>query len=100
MVGMASATPVLDYRADLEDEFIVAVKVWRVPTPVLGSVHSFKYSLFFGRPGERLVGYDNERGKGDHRHYGDYEEPYIFVSIEKLMADFGADIERVKGSLW
>ncbi len=97
---MASATAILDYRVDVEGGFIVAVKVWRVPSPVIGPMHSFKYSRFFGRPGERLVGYDNERGKGDHRHYGKFEEPYVFSSIEKLMADFGADIERVKGSLW
>jgi hypothetical protein len=54
----------------------------------------------FGRPGERLVGYDNERGKGDHRHYGLRETSYDFVSIEQLMEDFGADISRVRGSLW
>ena len=97
---MANARAILDYRVDLEGGFIVAVKVWLVPTPVLGSAHSFKYSLFYGRRGERLVGYDNERGKGDHRHYGENEESYVFVSIEKLMADFGADIERLKGGLW
>jgi hypothetical protein len=97
---MANATAILDYRVDVEGGFIVAVKVWLVPTPVLGSTHSFKYSLIFGRPGERLVGYDNERGKGDHRHHGRSEKPYVFASIEKLTADFGADIERVKGSLW
>jgi hypothetical protein len=67
---------------------------------VVGSAHSFKYSLYFGRAGERLIGYDNERGKGDHRHYGDREEIYDFVSVEKLMADFGADIARLRGGLW
>ena len=72
---MANATPVLDYREAIEGGFIVAVKVWHVPRPVRGSSHSFKYSLFFGRRGERLVGYDNEPGKGDHRHYGDREVP-------------------------
>ena len=97
MVGMASATPVLDYRADLEDEFIVAVKVWRVPTPVLGSVHSFKYSLFFGRPGERLVGYDNERGKGDHRHFKGTKTHYAFSTVERLMADFWSDVMTLRG---
>lgn len=97
---MARATPILDYRQSVPGDLIVAVKIWRVPAPVQGSSHPFKYSLFFGRPGERLVGYDNERGKGDHRHYGAHEETYTFVSIERLMTDFGADIQRVKGSLW
>ncbi|HEX9877116.1 MAG TPA: DUF6516 family protein [Gammaproteobacteria bacterium] len=44
--------------------------IWKVPKPVEGSLHPYKYRLFFGRPGERIVGYDNERSKGDHRHSG------------------------------
>ena len=51
-----------------------------------------KYSLFYGRPGERIVGYDNERGKGDHRHYRTREERYLFVSFEKLLTDFWNDV--------
>ncbi len=41
--------------------------------------------------------YDNESGKGDHRHVGDREEPYRFVSVEKLGRDFEADIEKYGG---
>jgi len=47
--------------------------------------------------GNRVIGYDNERGKGDHRHYGDTETPYQFISIEKLLSDFKADVEIVRG---
>lgn len=61
------------------------------------SMHRLKYSLFYGRHGERLVGYDNERGKGDHRHYGGHEEVYLFRSVEALLADFRADVERLRG---
>ena len=39
--------------------------LWRVPALVPSSTHGLKYSLFYGRPGVREVGYDNERGKGD-----------------------------------
>jgi hypothetical protein len=53
-----------------------------------------KYSLFYGRDGVRIVGYDNERGKGDHKHLGVMETRYRFVSVEKLVADFLADVER------
>ena len=42
--------------------------------------------------------YDNERGKGDHRHEGDQEEPYNFVSVEQLIRDFKTDIERLRGN--
>ena len=55
--------------------------------------HRFKYRLFFGRAdGTCLVRYDNERGKGDHRHVDDGEEAYRFTGIEKLLTDFAADI--------
>jgi len=53
--------------------------------------------LFFGLNGKRIVGYDNERGKGDHKHLGDVEIRYRFVSVEKLVADFLADVERANG---
>ncbi|UZR30987.1 DUF6516 family protein [Methylococcus mesophilus] len=46
--------------------------------------------------GERRVGYDNERGKGDHKHIGNQEAPYRFVNPQQLMADFMADIEGVE----
>ena len=45
-------------------------------------------------PSCELIGYDNERGKGDHRHYGDEESPYRFTTAERLLADFHADVER------
>jgi hypothetical protein len=44
--------------------------------------------------GERIVGYDNERPKGDHRHLGGREEPYTFTTVENLVRDFLADVER------
>ncbi len=47
-----------------------------------------------GRPGLPTVGYDKERGKGDHKHIGELETPYKFESAEKLVADFLADVER------
>lgn len=59
-----------------DDGAIMEMTIWEVPAPVRGSGHSLKYSLFYGRSGMRLVAYDNEAGKGDHRHYGDREEPY------------------------
>ena len=39
-----------------------------VSGPVRGSEHGLKYSLFYGAEKARLIGYDNEAGKGDHRH--------------------------------
>ncbi len=81
----------------LPDGTIVEMKIWKVPKPVPGSGHELKYSLFYGRKGERLVCYDNERGKGDHRHIKGKEESYSFTSVEKLIEDFTADIRRLRG---
>jgi hypothetical protein len=74
---------------------LIEIVIWRVPSPVVGSGHDLKYSLFYGRDGQRLVAYDNERGKGDHRHLGDHEEPYVFIDAKKLVEDFLADVHRV-----
>ena len=81
----------------LPDGTIVEMKIWKVPKTVAGSSHKLRYSLFYGREGERLVCYDNERGKGDHRHVAGKEEPYSFTSVEKLIEDFKADVQRVRG---
>ena len=70
-----------------------------VPETVLGNAHGLKYSLFYGYPGQRLVGYDNERGKGDHRHIDGREEPYAFTTVEALIADFVADVRKLRGDL-
>lgn len=84
-------------RIYYDDEAIVEMVVWRVPKPVPPTTHGLKYSLFYGRSGFREVGYDNERGKGDHRHYLGVETPYTFTTVEKLMADFWSDVHRLRG---
>ena len=64
---------------------------------VPGSAHLFKYSLFYGSGGERLVGYDNEAGKGDHRHYSDKKEDYAFTTFRQMLTDFLADVRQLRG---
>lgn len=58
--------------------------------------YGFKYSLVYIVNNKRIVGYDNAVGKGDHRHYKEREEPYLFVSLEKLAEDFYRDVENTK----
>jgi hypothetical protein len=84
-------------RIDYDDGAIVEVKLWRVASLVPPSRHGLKYSLFYGRPGVREVGYDNERGKGDHRHFQGAESAYAFSTVEKLMADFWTDVRALRG---
>ena len=84
-------------RIAYDDGAVVEMVLWRVPQPVPPSVHGLKYSLFYGRPGVREVGYDNERGKGDHRHFRGAETTYTFSSVEQLMADFWSDVRTLRG---
>jgi stress response protein SCP2 len=52
-----------------------------------------KYFGHRNRYGECVLRYDNETGKGDHRHVGDVETSYSFSGYEKLLADFWADVD-------
>jgi hypothetical protein len=70
------------------------VVVWRVQEPVPPSPHKFKYRLAYIVNGECVLRYDNERGKGDHRHAGDAETSYVFTTPDRLMADFEVDVTR------
>lgn len=81
-----------------DDGAIQEIVVWRVPLPIPPTTHGFKYRLFYGFPGQRLVAYDNERGKGDHRHIEGREEPYLFSDWEKLIDDFLADVARMRSN--
>ncbi|MEM5315163.1 DUF6516 family protein [Paraburkholderia sp. JHI869] len=81
-------------RTVFPDGAIVEMRIWRLPQPDRERPHGLKYSLFYGVAGRRIVGYDNERGKGDHRHYRDREEPYAFSSVDRMVSDFLDDVER------
>jgi hypothetical protein len=93
---MAKANVVLDRKRTFDDGAISELTLWLLPEPVLGSRHPFKYSLFHGRQGERLIGYGNESGKGGRQHYGEREEPYAFVTPEQLLEDFLADVRAAR----
>ena len=77
------------------DGTIIEMVVWQLSKPVPGSAHFFKYRLYCGREGECVVRFDNESGKGDHRHLGQSEAPYAFESVTKLIEDFMADVRRL-----
>lgn len=84
-------------RIDYDDGAIVDMTIWRVPASVPPSRHRLKYSLFYGRPGVRDVGYDHERGKGDRRHFQGVESSYAFSGVERLMEDFWEDVRTLRG---
>ncbi|MBU1237283.1 MAG: hypothetical protein KJ634_01260 [Gammaproteobacteria bacterium] len=68
--------------------------LWRLPKPLSGSSHPFKYRLAYVVAGVCVLRYDNETGKGDHRHVGGKEADDVFTTPDQLVADFRRDIER------
>lgn len=72
----------------------------RLPQKSAERPQGIKYRLYYGlADGTCLVRYDNESGKGDHRHFGTKEASYRFVSVEALVAEFLSDIERLRGGM-
>jgi hypothetical protein len=61
---------------------------------VQGSPHGYKYRLAYVVDGICVIRYDNETGKGDHRHFGMKEGAYAFTTPDALLADFQRDIAR------
>ncbi|HRJ52816.1 MAG TPA: DUF6516 family protein [Candidatus Thiothrix moscowensis] len=93
---MDKATLILRRKARYDDGAIREMVIWELSKPVVGSLHPYKYRFFYGKDGERIVGYDNERGKGDHKHINGHEFPYTFVGIRQLVSDFYDDIQQVR----
>ncbi|MDO9012873.1 MAG: DUF6516 family protein [Gallionella sp.] len=73
----------------------IEMVVWAVPKPIDPSLHAFKYRLVYIVDGVRVVVYDNERGKGDHKHLGALELAYVFVDVPTLIKDFKKDVEKL-----
>ena len=88
------ATAIARAKEVRNDGSIVEIVIWELPEPLSPSAHRYKYRLYFGAAGVDRVRYDNERGKGDHRHVGGREEDYGFTTLEKLLEDFQRDVEN------
>lgn len=94
ILSIMKAMPLLCRRVVVAADAFVDVVIWRVSEPVPPSTHEFKYRLAYVVGGQRVLLYDNERGKGDHRHTETAEKPYNFSTPDHLMADFEADVAR------
>ena len=95
------ATLIIDTKTVLHDGRILQRKIWQLPQPEPGRPSAWKYRLYGGINGRTIVRYDNEAGKGDHRHVGAQERelPYAFTSLAQLLADFARDVERLSGEI-
>ncbi|MBV8613213.1 MAG: hypothetical protein JOY66_05505 [Acetobacteraceae bacterium] len=93
---MKAARLIHDKRV-LPDGAVVEVVIWRVPRPVPPSAHGYKYRLAYVVGGVRVVGFDNERGKGEYMHVQGHQRPYQFTTLAALLDDFEAEVVAVRG---
>lgn len=91
-----AAELLIDERHVLDARTFVELVVWRLPRAARGSRHAFKYRLALVVDDVCVLRYDNESGKGDHRHLRDEESPYRFMDTDTLLADFWRDVESLR----
>ena len=84
------------FKSVVEDGGVMELVVWRVPRPVPPTDHGYKYRAVYAVDGVRVVGFDNERGKGDHCHLRGQELPYSFTTVDALVEDFIAAVEAAR----
>lgn len=84
------------YRKEVMFGGVIEMVIWQLPEPTIERPHGLKYRLVYAVDGKRVVGYDNETGKGDHKHLGKRELPYRFADVETLVADFYTDVRSYK----
>jgi hypothetical protein len=89
---MSMAPLLFRHRQEFDEGALIEAIVWKFACPSAGSSHPYKYRLFPGYLGEPVIGYDNERPKGDHRHYRQRQSVCVFISPERLIDDFLADV--------
>lgn len=88
------AVQLVNTRIAYSESAFAELMLWHLSSPLNGSAHSFKYRLAYVVLGECVLRYDNEVGKGDHRHFGKKESVYTFTTPDRLIADFQKDIAR------
>lgn len=89
-----NARLILNERYILSENAFVEMVVWLLSSTLAGSRHPFKYRLALVVDGNCVLRYDNEAGKGDHKHMGGDETPYIFITPPVLLEDFWADVDN------
>ena len=89
-----TAKLMLRERHPISEISFVELVIWRLPSHVPRSSHNFKYRLALVVEGVCVLRYDNEAGKGDHRHNGMIEIPYRFISAQVLLEDFWREVDN------
>ena len=93
--GGMTAKRAFHERGEYADGAIVEMTIWPMPESVEGS-GAFAYRLFYGYPGRRVVGYDNQSGQGTCRYFEGREMPYVFANVETLVVSFLSDVRQAR----
>lgn len=88
------AQVLLDERVAQGDNGFAELRIVRVPSPVRGSKHAFKYSLSLIVEGVCVPRFDNGAGKGDHYHRSGQELPCRFTTMPELLDEFWRQVEQ------
>lgn len=89
------AIRLINERVIISETTFAELVVWRIPEPAAGSMHLYKYRLALVIDQECVLRYDNEPGKGGHKHIGEVESSYEFTTPENLLANFWKDVEAI-----
>lgn len=81
-------------RLVLSRRAFVEIVIWRVPQAARSSTHPYKYRLAYIANRRCVLRFDNEAGKGDHKHVGEREVPYRFTDVDALQSDFWAEVKN------
>ena len=65
-IANVQAKLITRFKDVTSDGAILELVIWKVPKPVPPTDHGYKYSAVYVVDGVRIVGFENERGKGDH----------------------------------
>lgn len=94
MMGNMKARKLLAHREHIADSAFVEFVLWQLPEPVPGCEHPYKYRLAYVVNDVCVVRFDNERGRGDHWHYGTLTGAFTFTDVHALLASFRKMIKR------
>ena len=89
---MRARARLLRERIVVGESRFAEIVIWQLPRPLGGSVHRYKYRLAFVVGEVCVLRFDNEAGKGDHKHLDGDEQRYPFSSLEQLVADFWTEV--------
>jgi len=86
-------------RVSVAEQAFAELVLWELPEPLSGSMHRYKYRLAFVVAGKCVLRYDNETGKGGHKHVRGKEVKYRLSFNVKLAQRFVCLLSRKRARI-